>query len=469
MKKFKFLPIVFSAIFLMSGCNEEIVDGPLHTCSHTCMICGSCLDLECPDTTTCRIKCQGHEGIKVIFQARDQNVGEIKVYTTRELTNLDENEFYYARNGITGEVDLSGQGEINFVINCKEGYTVDEVSIDRGNNTNVEKVSQNGSNCVYRVKNVERDLMVLVSSKELPVHSCAHVCKECGKCKDKDCEDPKCANKCECPPPEYSYHKKFNSQENVALVDSSEFTEFWNYSSDIQINLDFKESAFKTMCELQGKSLPKFADVYFPADLKIKMNDKEYTYEEVGVRLKGNTSRRSMLDNNGKISRQAHMKISLKATFDDELYDMDPKVTPFKKTWDDAVARKERKDRNLFGMEKFDLKYVTRNSGFGGGFGGQGSDGCFSREIVSFDMFRKEGMLAPHSNICQVTLSNEVSTNTFRYQSIECVDKVFLKRHFSKADAKAHPRQKDRHGLSGCPQRIEPGFHRGQSDHGGCP
>ncbi|MCQ2086713.1 MAG: CotH kinase family protein [Bacilli bacterium] len=268
------------------------------------------------------------------------------------------------------------------------------------------------------------------------VHTCSNVCETCEKCTDLDCADPVCAYKCECPPPEYSYHKKFNSQGNVALVDSEEFLEFWNYSSDIQINLDFKQSAFKTMCELQGKSLPKFADVYFPADLKIKMNDKEYTYEEVGVRLKGNTSRRTMLNSSGNISQQAHMKVSLKATFDDELYDKDPKVSVFKKTWEDANERKERKDRTLFGMEKFDLKYVTRNSGFGGGFGGSGSDGCFAREVVAFDMFRKQGMLAPHANIVQVTLNNEVSTKTFRYQTIECVDKVFLKRHFSKADAK---------------------------------
>lgn len=239
-------------------------------------------------------------------------------------------------------------------------------------------------------------------------------------------------------PGEYKYHKGLNDQTNTNIKDSKEFTEFWDYSSDIKISLNMKEDAFKTMCETQGSSMPKLADAYFPGDLTIVMNDETYTFEEVGVRLKGNTSRRSMLDGNGDISKAAHMKISLKQTFDGEIYDKDEKITKFKKTWDDTAARKARKDRNLFGMEKFDLKYVSRNS-FGGGFGGGSFDNgafCYARELYAYDMFRREGMLAPHSNMVSVTLNNEVSEKTFKYQSIECVDSVFLKRHFSKADAK---------------------------------
>ena len=124
MKKLRLLPIVFSTLFVLSGCKEEY-NAPLHTCSHVCPICFKCTDLDCPDTTTCKDKCLGHEGIEVQLFARDQNVESIEVYTTRDLTSLDTNEKIYARNGSTGEVELSGEGEINFVIKCKEGYTVD--------------------------------------------------------------------------------------------------------------------------------------------------------------------------------------------------------------------------------------------------------------------------------------------------------------------------------------------------------
>jgi hypothetical protein len=67
---------------------------------------------------------------------------------------------------------------------------------------------------------------------------------------------------------------------------------------------------------------------------------------EVGVRMKGNTSRTAICSSDGTISDVCHFKVSFKCTFDDDLYSQSA-FSAFKHNWSDSAARKARKARRF--------------------------------------------------------------------------------------------------------------------------
>lgn len=204
-------------------------------------------------------------------------------------------------------------------------------------------------------------------------------------------------------------------------VTDKDFLKVFDSKTKITISLSFSNAALSALSSLQSNG-GKYSDAYFPATVTIVMDDQIYTYEEAGVRMKGNTSRRTIVDGDNKIYATCHLKVSLKATFDDSTYD-DENLVAFKKTWTDADARKARKKRNFFGLEKFDLKYTPRNN-----------DSCILREVYSYDVFRKQGIPAPYATMCKATVSNETSSLEGTYEFIEPIDKEFLKKRYDKVD-----------------------------------
>ena len=57
------------------------------------------------------------------------------------------------------------------------------------------------------------------------------------------------------------------------------------------------------------------ADTYRKCNLKITVDGEEYFYEEVGVRMRGNTSRREFCREDGQIFDLVHFRFSLTETF----------------------------------------------------------------------------------------------------------------------------------------------------------
>lgn len=198
------------------------------------------------------------------------------------------------------------------------------------------------------------------------------------------------------------------------------------------MRLDFPKASLQAISDNQSTRNGQLNDAYFPADLTVDMGNGDIlSFPEVGVRMKGNTSRGPIV--NGYSLTPRHFKVSLKATFDGEEYDTYPALKPFKKTWDDAAARKERKNRNLFGLEKFDLKYVPRNNNWA--YDGNINE-CSAREIYCYDAFRKAGVMAPYANIVTLRVNNGSNSYNSFYELIEPIDKEFLKKRLDKNEAK---------------------------------
>jgi hypothetical protein len=217
--------------------------------------------------------------------------------------------------------------------------------------------------------------------------------------------------------------------QGVALPNSPEYLEFWAPTSDLQISLTMSTAAMATLSRMQSDhDVSKYFDVYFPAAFHLSMNGKTYDFNDVGVRMKGNTSRRTFCDDSGAIANAVHFKVSFKATFDGTEYNLNDAVKVYKHDWSaDAAGLAARKKRNLFGMEKIDLKYVPRNL--------NEQPNCVGQEVYCYNAFASEGLLAPRANLSQVTLKNDTATKTYAYEVVEPIDKIFLKRHFTKAEA----------------------------------
>ena len=225
---------------------------------------------------------------------------------------------------------------------------------------------------------------------------------------------------------EYYDPEPFNV--NPVLISTEAYEEFWNPSSAISFDIKMSSKAAEFIDNYQSSHEDsKYHDYYVPCTFTFTINGRATTYEEVGIRQKGNMSRTHMLiDGAFSLNSLCHYKLSFKETFDDEEYDTISQLQEFKKVWEDDAARKARKKRTLFDMEKIDIKW-NRNH-----------DETNSKQGFAYSLFRDAGLLAPHENLARVTLGisgKEDRNITTTYEVLEVIDSVFIKRHFDEARA----------------------------------
>jgi spore coat protein CotH len=202
------------------------------------------------------------------------------------------------------------------------------------------------------------------------------------------------------------------------------YDQFWDVSKATSFEFRFSNASLHALSDYGADYDEKYADVYFPASLKIVHDGVAVSYSEVGVRMKGNNSRTEICDASGNITDVCHFKVSFKATFDDSMYDLS-QFKQFKHDWTtDATGRKERKSRRFAGMEKLDLKYLPRNN-----------DLTYAQEIYSFHVFQQNGIVTPNAKWATATVASASSSKTSAYEAIEAMDDVFLSHHFAGDDS----------------------------------
>ena len=149
-------------------------------------------------------------------------------------------------------------------------------------------------------------------------------------------------------------------------------------------------------------------------DITITKNGKDhlYSYEDVGIRMKGNTSRHSFIDGNN-IYSNIHFKLSFEETFDNPLY-----YSPGEYKTLTAAEKLVREDRKFFEMSKLDLRY------------NKNQDHSYIREYYALEMYRDFGILSQHSNFGQVVIhqNGNQSFNYGLYLVTEPITKTFIKR-----------------------------------------
>ena len=219
----------------------------------------------------------------------------------------------------------------------------------------------------------------------------------------------------------YAANKTFTAK-YVSGGENKVYDALFDEKSTVTVDINMSDTEWKKLNQdfLDFSKIGGKSPIYRMADsVTIGIDDGNgvlnYYYEEVGIRMKGNTSRHTFYDNNG-FTNNIHMKLSFKQTFDDleDGYKQDEL-----KVWTDEAKRKERKARTLGGMEKIDVKYNST------------ADETYVRELYAMKMFRDNGIYAPSVTLCALTAleKNTTKKNLGVYRIHEPIDEAFITRH----------------------------------------
>lgn len=155
-------------------------------------------------------------------------------------------------------------------------------------------------------------------------------------------------------------------------------------------------------------------------------NTFSWTYEDVGIRQKGNTSRKDVFKN-GEIAGLNHFKLSFDETFEYSVpgaytEDWTGKETDYKK----------RTDRNFLGLSGIDIKW---NKNY---------DSTHIREIYASKLYRACGLLTQDIGLCDFKFKTSTKTYNFGLCTIyEPATKALIKKHLKEGNLLRLPEWKD--------------------------
>ena len=205
-------------------------------------------------------------------------------------------------------------------------------------------------------------------------------------------------------------------EDGVAPSLSEDYLEFFNPASKIEIELDFTNQSLYALARYgQGDYYQR--EMYHPCNAKITINGKVSEYEEVGARMRGNTSRYSdFIDEHGFITNSEHL-CHIKLNFA-QAFNSEEENDYFVHNYTESEL-KARDKRRFADMKKLDLKW-NRNY-----------DPSFTKEIYALNAFNEEGLLAQRANLVNLTVRTDNDEVTMVYMALEAVDKQLIKKRFS--------------------------------------
>lgn len=199
------------------------------------------------------------------------------------------------------------------------------------------------------------------------------------------------------------------------------YDQLFDINNKIELNIDISDAELAKMQKDYDKysSMGSKSPIYrvSSVDIKITTAKDSYTYhiEEVGIRMKGNTSRTSFYNKDEGIYNLVHFKLDFQETFDDKDY-----YGSSAKDWSsDTDGKDVRKDRTFATLEKIDIKWNRNN------------DATFIREYYAYEIYRANGVLSPHTNITAVDMADE---HLGMYTLYEPIDKIFIEKYVAKED-----------------------------------
>lgn len=209
-------------------------------------------------------------------------------------------------------------------------------------------------------------------------------------------------------------------RDELPYTDEEIYQQLFDPNSKLQIDLDMSD---KELQKLQDdyeryRNMGSKSPIYRLGTMTITVTTARgtvsYQIPEVGVRMKGNTSRTSFYNQEEGIYKYIHFKFDFQETFDDEeYYGSDSKV------WESEDARDARKDRTFATLEKLEMRWNKLY------------DSTYLRESYAYEVYRSEGVLAPQCNIGALTWSGK---RMGIYTVEEPVDKLFIERNVPAED-----------------------------------
>ena len=206
------------------------------------------------------------------------------------------------------------------------------------------------------------------------------------------------------------------------------FDELFDINNIIKINIDIDdkelqklEDDYQKYSKIGAKSQIYRKANFVEIEVLVGNNNHKFKYYDVGVRMKGNTSRHSFYKN-AEITSNIHLKLSFEETFDDSsLYETEELMdwTKYSKE-----SRDYRKDRKFLGMSKIDLRY------------NKCLDKSYIKEYYANEMYRAFGIISSHTNFSQVTINYKGESLKYGiYLLTEPLSKTLIKRSLSNDDS----------------------------------
>ena len=212
--------------------------------------------------------------------------------------------------------------------------------------------------------------------------------------------------------------------DNIINIDTEElpftqeeiYAQLFDINNKIEIDVDISEETLKQLQDDYDEytSFGSKSPIYRKADMDITITTKEDTYvyhiEDIGIRMKGNTSRKSFYNSKEGVYNLINFKVDFQETFDDEKY----------YSWDatdwsgNEEGRDVRKNRTFATLEKLEFKWNKND------------DGTYIREYYTYEFYRDSGVLAPHTNLTSFEFGG---LHQGVFMMYEPIDKIFIEKY----------------------------------------
>ena len=197
------------------------------------------------------------------------------------------------------------------------------------------------------------------------------------------------------------------------------YDDLFDLNNKVELSINISNSELKKINDDYMRNTYRMADSF-----KVKITYPngdilESEIDEVGIRMKGNTSRTSFMSGN-EITNNDSYKLSFDETFDDE-----EEYTPSeRKVWTDSSARKVRKDRTFFSLGGLEIKFNREG------------DASYSRDVYAAKVYKDNGIKAQNTTLGVVNFVNQNTSSSVDplYKIYEPVDKYFVHRYFEGND-----------------------------------
>ena len=206
-------------------------------------------------------------------------------------------------------------------------------------------------------------------------------------------------------------------EEELPYSEAEIYGQLFDLNNKIEINVDMPAAELQKMQDDYNRYRDKGSKspIYRKADVIITITTVDgtnttYRIPEVGVRMKGNTSRTDFYNaGDGGIYKYIHLRLDFQETFDDRAY-----YGSEAKVWDSEDEKLIRKDRTFGTLQKLELRW---NKCY---------DSTYLKETYAYELYRSEGVPAPRSNLSSVDWGG---VHMGVYVIAEPVDKAFLKKY----------------------------------------
>ena len=210
--------------------------------------------------------------------------------------------------------------------------------------------------------------------------------------------------------------------DDFSTEESALYQTLWQNDTVISFQIDIEPSELYAMSYAFDHRWenPELLETYRKCNLTIVVNGTSYYFEEVGIRMHGNTSKRAFCNEDGIMYALVNFRFKFTETFDGDEYEGTSIYHDWHKDTPEGKAlRKARKARTFATMEKL---YVKWNKSY---------DLSYTREVFASRLLWNYGIMNPH-----VTWTNIAITQSGNMENIgvgtlyETIDEQFVERYF---------------------------------------